>query len=372
MRAVFVSSPEEEKFYTVIAVAEALGELADRENFADVHFFYFSSNQFNKKMVYESNLRFRRMNIALLKLPFLNFLSFLESFLQLFVIFPDVVFSAGGKETKPFVRAAKFLGIPVIIHEENSIPDEVNEKAQDLAFRITVAYKETALEFKKENRDKIVHTGQPLRKVLRRKTDHGAYELLNLEKDVPVIWVRGGKKDSLVMNQAVETALPELLHEFQVVHQTGKDSFSEIKLLTEASLMDHPFKYRYHIYEELDDLPTKMLAGVTNVAITRAKISLFEIAYWGIPSVVIPRSNTYRNYETENAYNYARAGAGVVIEENNLTPSGLIFEVRRIIDNFGVREKMIEGARKFRVDDSEDKIARELAKIYLSHEVEEK
>ncbi len=372
MRVVFVSSPEEEKFYTVIAVAEALNDLVDRENFADVRFFYFSSKPFDRKMVYENNLRFQRMNVALLKTPLLNFLSFLESLLQLFVIFPDVVFSAGGLETKPFVRAAKWLGIPVIVHEENSFPDEVNEEVQDIAFRITVAYREVALAFKKENREKIVHTGQPLRKVLRRKIDHGAQELLNLEADVPVIWVRGGKEGSLFMNQIIEESLPELLSSFQVVHQTGKDSFNEIKMLTDASLEGNSFRYRYHLYDELDDLSKKMLASVASVAVTRARVELFELAYWEIPAIVIPRTNTYRNFEIENAYNYARAGAGVVIEENNLTSSGLVFELRRILENFGVRQQMIEGARKFRVDDSEDKIAREIAKIYLSHEVEDK
>ncbi len=372
MRVVFVSSPEEEKFYTIISVAEALNDLVDRENFADVRFFYFSSKPFDKQMVYENNLRFRRMNDALLKAPILNFFSFLESLLQLFVIFPDVVFSAGGLETKPFVRAAKWLGIPVIVHEENSFPGEVNEDVQDLAFRITVAYEEVALQFKKENRGKIVHTGQPLRKVLRRKVDHGAQELLNLEEDVPVIWVRGGKGGSLFMNQIVEEALPQLLPYFQVVHQTGKDSFAEIKMLTDASLEGNPFRYRYHLYDELDDLSTKMLAGIARVAITRARVELFELAYWEIPGIVIPRTNTYRNFEIENAYHYARAGAGVVIEENNLTSSGLVFELRRILENFGVYQEMVEGARKFRVDDSEDKIAREISKIYLSHELDEK
>ncbi len=368
MRVVFTGSKDEERFYANIAVAEALNDLVLKENFADVHFYYFSSEEGDKKMLYENNLAFRKIHYGG---GGIQFLGFVESFLQLLSIFPDVIFSSGGEATKPVLLAAKVLGIPVIIHEPDSVPHDTNEWAQDQAVAITVAYKQAAPHFKKGNQEKIVHAGQPIRKTLRNPVSEGAYELLNLEQGVPIIWVRAGKSGGGEMNRVVEEALPELLEDYQIIHQAGKDSYEEMKILTQASLHNHDRAYRYHLYEELDDLSTKMLAAVSNLAITRAGVQLFELALWEIPAIVIPKTDTYRDIEIKNAYNYARAGAGIVIEENNLTDKGLIFEVRRILENIAVIESMKQGAREFRVDNAEEKIAKEIAKIYLEHEVED-
>jgi len=167
----------------------------------------------------------------------------------------------------------------------------------------------------------------------------------------------------------LEEALPELLMEYQIIHQTGKDDFKNTQMLVDATLADHPYRYRYHIFDELNELSLKMLAGISDLVVTRAGSTLFEVAYWELPSIIIPKTDKKHFYQVKNAYHYAREGGCVVIEENNLTDQGLIFEINRIINNEAVKMEMVEGARRFAIKDAGEKIAREITKIALSHEI---
>ena len=72
--------------------------------------------------------------------------------------------------------------------------------------------------------------------------------------------------------------------------------------------------------------------------------------------------------QSKNAYNYAREGACVVIEENNLSEKLLTFEINRIIATPEVREEMKKGAEKFAIEGAAQEIAEEIIGIGLNHE----
>ena len=63
----------------------------------------------------------------------------------------------------------------------------------------------------------------------------------------------------------------------------------------------------------------KMAAGAATIIISRAGSTLFQIASWGVPSILIPFTNSNADHSRKNAFNYARAGACRVIEEANMT-----------------------------------------------------
>ena len=110
-----------------------------------------------------------------------------------------------------------------------------------------------------------------------------------------------------------------------------------------------------------------MAAGVANIIVTRAGSMLFEIASWGIPALVIPITTTNNDHQRKNAYNYARAGGGEVIEEKNLTPHILINEIDRITSDLNLHRKMSAAARAFYVPQAAHKIARKEIDIGLGH-----
>ena len=111
-----------------------------------------------------------------------------------------------------------------------------------------------------------------------------------------------------------------------------------------------------------------MAAGASNLIISRAGSAIFEIAHWGVPSIIIPITDTNGDHQRQNAYNYAKSGGAIIIEESNLSPNILLSEISRIIDDKNLTQKMKDGAKSFIKTDASDLIAREIIKIGLQHE----
>jgi UDP-N-acetylglucosamine--N-acetylmuramyl-(pentapeptide) pyrophosphoryl-undecaprenol N-acetylglucosamine transferase len=118
----------------------------------------------------------------------------------------------------------------------------------------------------------------------------------------------------------------------------------------------------------LNNLSTRMAAGAADLVISRAGSAIFEIASWGIPSIIIPITKSNGDHQRKNAYNYARTGACEVIDEANLTPHLFISEIDKLFNDRNKLIKMKEGALVFANPDAALKIADEAIKIAQSHE----
>ena len=287
---------------------------------------------------------------------------------KMFSIYPDVIFSKGGYASFPPLIAARILGIPVVIHESDSKPGRVNAWAGRFAKRIALSYPSAATFFKPKNKDVIAYTGNPIRGEIATPLLNGAFEFLGLEQGTPVILVLGGSQGSQTINDIILEALPELLNHYQVIHQTGKANLEEIKATTSVTLKDHPYGYRYHPFDYLDELALRMSAGAATVIVSRAGSTIFEIAAWGIPSIIIPLPHSISHDQTANAFAYASTGAASTIEENNLTPHVLIEEINRISGSPAISKVMREHAKAFSRLDSAQVIADAILNIALEHE----
>ena len=111
-----------------------------------------------------------------------------------------------------------------------------------------------------------------------------------------------------------------------------------------------------------------MAGGAGSLVISRAGSTIFEIASWGLPSILIPLPTAAGDHQTKNAYTYARAGACVVIEQNNLTPGLLVSEVERFWGHEPIKHAMSNAARAFARADAASLIAAALLDIAISHE----
>jgi UDP-N-acetylglucosamine--N-acetylmuramyl-(pentapeptide) pyrophosphoryl-undecaprenol N-acetylglucosamine transferase len=358
-------------FFPLIAVAEAVNEIIDTENLADARIYYFANTPFDKKLLFENDITFvqieagKRPSLNNIKGTILTGIGFMQALLRLVIMYPDVVFSKGGYVAFPTLLAAKVLGIPVIIHESDSVPGMVSRWSGSFADTVAVSYKQNVDYFDSK---KVIHTGQPVRADLISSSQEGAYEFLGLDKNLPVVWFIGGSQGAAIINDVVDEALPQLLPKYQVIHQTGEKNFESIKQLTDATLSGNDFRNRYHPFPFLNILSLKMVARVADVVVTRAGSMLFEIANWEIPAIIVPITSSSNDHQLKNAYSYTRAGAGTTIEENNLSDSQLVFEINRIYDNPEIKETMKQKARDFFVPDAAKKIAREIIRIVLSHE----
>ena len=251
------------------------------------------------------------------------------------------------------------------MHESDSVPGRVTLWAGKFAKRIAVSYDQAAASFPK---DRTAVTGQPIRNIIREKNPDGAFEYLKLDPNVPTILVLGGSLGAEAINDIILDSLPELVKKYQVVHQTGVNNFKQVKARADFDLSKSEFKARYIPFPFLNPLALKMAAGASTLVISRAGSAIFEIAGWGIPSIIIPITESNGDHQKKNAYNYARHGGAVVIEESNLSPTILLAEIQRFYSDKPRAQKMAAAALAFSTPDAATKIAEVLIDICLSHE----
>jgi UDP-N-acetylglucosamine--N-acetylmuramyl-(pentapeptide) pyrophosphoryl-undecaprenol N-acetylglucosamine transferase len=285
---------------------------------------------------------------------------------SVFSIYPDVIFGKGGYVSFPTLVAARFFRIPAVIHESDSVPGRMNMWASKFARKIAISYPESSRFFPK---DKTALTGTPIRKELFHVVKEGSHDFLQLSSVIPTILVLGGSQGAQIINENLLNALPELVKKYQIIHQAGSNNIKVVKETARVILEKNDNRDRYKLYESLDSLTLRMAVGACDLIISRAGSTIFEIAVWEKPVILIPITDSNGDHQRQNAYNYARAGAAEVIEENNLTSHILIAEIERLMNDPALRAKMAMAARSFAKTDAADLIAKELISIALEHEV---
>ncbi|MGH7141517.1 MAG: UDP-N-acetylglucosamine--N-acetylmuramyl-(pentapeptide) pyrophosphoryl-undecaprenol N-acetylglucosamine transferase [Minisyncoccia bacterium] len=376
MKILFTAGGTGGHFYPIIAVAEAVEDISDEQKLVEPQLYYAAPTPYDRQMLAAHEITFvptaagkirRYFSIRNFFDLFKTSWGILRSVIHVFFLYPDVVFGKGGYGSFPMLLAAKLFRIPVVIHESDAVPGRVNAWAGKFAAYIAISFDETSKYFPK---DKVALTGVPVRKAVRFPAPDGAHEFLKLEKEIPTILVLGGSQGAAALNDCILEALPELLPKYQIVHQAGAGNSKEIEGRAKIILVGSPFADRYKPLGYLNDLAMKMSAGVAKVVVSRAGSTIFEIALWGMPSILVPLPPDVAadDHQTKNAYAYARTGAASVIEQQNLLPGVLVAEIDRIITRPDVAAHMSEAAKYFSRPDAAKVIAQKLLDIGLSHE----
>jgi len=362
-------------FYPLIAIAEKLIELGDKNKIVDLKLYYMADKPYDGEMLYENSINFIKVPAGKMRLYFSikNFFDIFKTItgmiiglIVMFFIYPDVVISKGGYAAFPAVFAARILRIPVIVHESDSHPGRMNSWTAKFAKYVAVSWPEAGGYLPKE---KTAHTGQPIRKEILKGDPNGAYDFFHFDHNIPTILVSGGSQGAEKINNIIIETLSELLQKYQIIHQVGYKNLEEVKLRSKLFTdMDKKFPNRYFITPYLNNLQTRMAAGISSLVISRAGSYIFEIASWGIPSIIIPITNSNGDHQRKNAWSYARAGACEVIEEANLTKHLLIAEIDKLLANKDRMEKMHENALAFAGDNAAEKIAQLAINLALTHE----
>ncbi len=375
MKIVFTGGGTGGHFYPIIAVAQKVNQIIDKEKILGAKLYYFSDTPYDRELLLETGLLYEEVKAGKMRTYFSlkNFSDIFKMFFgainalyKMFTIYPDIVFGKGGYASFPAILAARILNIPVLIHESDSVPGRVNKWAGHFAKRVAVSFKEATDFFPK---NKVAWTGHPIRAELEHSaTREKALEYFKLESGLPVILVLGGSQGSEIINNVILDALPRLIKNFQIIHQTGVSNFKIVEGRARVILNPDKEKARYISFPFLNPLAMKMAAGAASLVVSRAGSTLFEIAAWGVPSIITPINISNGDHQRKNAFNYAHIGACNVIEETNMTANILSSEIERIINDKEVWQSMAESTKAFNQPEAAYKIARELVDIALSHE----
>lgn len=363
-------------FYPLIAVAEEITTIARERNLLEPELYYLSNAPYDEGVLFAAGITYKHVTAGKLRTYFSveNASDFLKTMVGLpealhllFKLWPDVVFTKGGYSSFPVVMAAKILKIPVFVHDSDAVPGRANLWAGKFAERIAISYAEAAEYFPRK--EVIAHVGNPIRRDVRIKQTKDAHLHFQLAPQVPTLLVLGGSQGAEHINNTMLQALPDLLTRYQVIHQIGKGNFEAFKELVDVELHENPNVERYRPYAYLDALDMRMAAGAADLIISRAGSgSVFEIATWEVPAILIPIPESVSRDQRKNAYAYARAGGCEVVEQHNCTPHTLVAEIDRIMGDEALRATMRAGAKSFQRPDAAKVIAQEILRIALEHE----
>jgi UDP-N-acetylglucosamine--N-acetylmuramyl-(pentapeptide) pyrophosphoryl-undecaprenol N-acetylglucosamine transferase len=381
MKIVFTGGGTGGHFYPIIAVAEAVHDIIRERNLVEPRLYFISSKPFDEQALYANNIEFIQMPAGKMR-RYASVLNITDLFVtlwgtvwclfKLFRIYPDVVFSKGGFASVPTVLAAHFLRIPIVIHESDAKPGRANILASRYAYRIGVAFDSVAGYLPEKARKNVARIGIPIRSALTTPEPQGAKELLNLDPMVPTVFIFGGSLGSKRINDVLMGALPELVEQVNIIHQTGKDNFAEVQSESAFLLEKSPNKNRYHVFPYLAAESMRQAAGAADLIVSRAgSSSINEISFWKKPAILIPIPESVSHDQRTNAYAYAHTGAAVVLEEENMTPHVLASEIHRITSDPALSQQMAERGSTFSSKDAARVIAEELVSIGLSHDTED-
>ena len=231
---------------------------------------------------------------------------------------PTVVFSTGGFVSVPVVIASKLLGVPILIHEQTSSIGLANKISGYFAQKIAITFPSSKKHFPA---DKVVHTGQPIRKELFSGTRENCFNTFDLDTNRPLIYITGGSQGSHKINQAFKEILPDLLTQSNVIHQCGKtQGHNDFEDLTQfRSQLSDDLQKRYvikdFIREELKDILNgcDLLIGRSGAGTVNESMAL------KVPSIFIPLAIATKNEQLQNAQLIASFGGAHIIEEKELT-----------------------------------------------------
>lgn len=257
---------------------------------------------------------------------------------------PDVVIGFGGFASGPGGIAARLLGIPLVVHEQNAVAGLTNRLLAQVATRVLVAFPAAQRQL-----PGATVVGNPVRDAIR-AVAAPAERYAGREGALRVLVV-GGSLGAKALNDALPAALSLLGGDVPVVvrHQTGKQSVEETRnayarLNVAAEVL--PF---------IDDMAAAY--AWADIVVCRAgALTISELAAAGVPSILVPYPHAVDDHQTANAGHLVAVGAARLLSQPQLTADGLATLLRELADRSRLLE-MANAARSASFGDASGTIA---------------
>ncbi len=229
---------------------------------------------------------------------------------------PDLAIGFGGYASGASMYAAGLMGVPVLIHEQNSFAGITNKILKGKAQKICVAYQGMEKFFPA---NKLILTGNPVRKDILKLSGlrDEAMRFFSIKPDRKTILVIGGSLGARTINQAMHAGYQQLLDAgYNLIWQKG-NNFSVADGLKQEGLFCDNFIYRMDLAYAAADLVVSR-AGALSVA---------EIAIAGKPVILVPSPNVAEDHQTMNAMALVNNQAALLVKDkdaaNDLVPTVL-------------------------------------------------
>lgn len=273
---------------------------------------------------------------------------------------PDIVIGTGGYVSGPVLFNSALNKTITIVHEQNSFPGVTNKILSKMVTRVLTSFEDSHERFPEESRDKLVLTGNPVRKEILQARKSISRKKLGISEDKKMILCYGGSGGSKEINEAMLLVIKNMVKEdIAFIFATGKVYYDEfIESLGEVSLKPYQRVIPY-----LDNMADGLAASDIVIGSAGA-ISLAEITALGKPSIIIPKAYTAENHQEYNAKSIESQGAGIAILEKDLTPERLNEVVFKLLGDRELLIDMSNSSKSIGKPQAIDLIYNEIIKLY--------
>ena len=280
-----------------------------------------------------------------LLLPFNLLRGFSQAWAQLKRIQPDVVLGMGGYVSFPGGMMASLRGIPLVLHEQNSVAGLANKVLASVADRILTGFPDVL--------KKGSWVGNPVRPEIAALP---APTVRYAQHSGPLhVLVVGGSLGAQALNEALPKALA-LIAEHErpaVVHQAGEKHLPMLKSLYLSAGVEAD------CVAFINDM-----AGAyawADLVICRAgALTVAELAAAGVASLLVPFPHAVDDHQTSNARFLSTAGAAILLPQDQLAPVRLA-EIRNLSRQ--QLTQMAEKARELALPDATAVVAQACAEL---------
>lgn len=289
----------------------------------------------------------KKGTMVILKLP----LSFFQSVSIIKKFSPHLALGVGGYSAGPVCLAARLMGIPMAIHEQNSFPGFTNRILCRMADRVFISFEESRKYFPGGS---LYLTGNPIREEL-------LIEKKPCDKEDKrfIVLVVGGSQGARAINRAFVAALEVLKERGEAplsIHQTGETDYSEVvEAYRQGGLEGNitPFiQDMADAYHQADIVVSR--AGATTVS---------ELAAIGKPSILIPYPLAANSHQEINARMLVQVGGAEMMLQENLSGQRLADLLMKYMDDRRALRQMGERAQKIGHGNAAEKIVDQLVDI---------
>lgn len=282
---------------------------------------------------------------SLLLAPFKLVLSVWQALSVLRTVRPDCVLGMGGFASGPGGLAARLLGKPLVVHEQNAIAGMTNRYLAKVATLVLEAFPGAF-----DPMSKLHTTGNPIREdICQLYFSKGV--MLGARDQVNVL-VLGGSLGAQAINECLPESMALLPADIrpQLRHQTGKNKFEPTRDKYQALGVDVDLR------EYIEDMADAY--EWADIVICRAgALTVSELCAAGLGAILIPYPHAVDDHQTANARWMETAGAAWLLPQSELHPEGLAEILGSLMKKPQRIQHLADAARKLGQPEATEKVA---------------
>ncbi len=262
---------------------------------------------------------------------------------------PDLVLGMGGFVCGPGGLAAKALGIPLVLHEQNAIPGLTNKLLAPFAKLVITAFPQEKLQGKN-----VLTLGNPVRA--------GLESLPEVENTQPChLLVLGGSRGALALNETLPKALALMAENDRpvITHQAGGKTLEKANEAYQATGM------LANVVPFIDNM-LKAYATADMVLCRSGALTVSELMASARPAIMVPYPHAVDDHQTANAMALVKIGGGDILQQKELTPESLAALLHTWCQDSEKRALASQSIRAHAETQATEKIVEQLVKIIQS------